>query len=204
MEDDIQDDFDYLDDADLDDLPAKTLQELEQRALSSTQQMAGPRQVNTSRNHGLGVLQASNSNGVPPKSNQSFGDPSSSDYGFEDEDVIDLDAPQPAIEAHSAKPNVPLQVDPASAREQWRHQRYAIPSKLNPAVQSRPLESDGTLPTTSNKQLNGRPSVSHQQRSAKDYMEVNGDTSVPAQDIIALQARISEVGPTLRQIALSP
>ena len=87
-----EDDFDD----DLDDLPANTLQQLEADALRSTQQQrAHPPTLHRpfkppSRIAPLKPSISRPTARLPPHSDSA--DPSGSDYGFDDEDVIDLDA----------------------------------------------------------------------------------------------------------------
>ena len=184
MEGDVQDES--FDDADLDDLPPNTLQALEEGALLSKQQKARPGQVNNRSNHSSGydeyVQNLQNTYGKPP----------SSDYGFEDEDVIDLDAQQPTTEANFAKSVARQNLDEATAREQWRQQRYAAPSKTGAAAQTQPLRTTTALPTSQNLQTNGH-AVAHQQKPVVNLIEDVEDASGPPQDVNALYARISEV-----------
>ena len=99
MEQDLPEDF-FTDDLDLDDLPPNTLVELEQSAFQSTQ-----------------ALRSHNRNVAIPES-------PSSDYGLEDEDVIDLDAEQPHVEIRQH--GIPTRpADEVTQREQWRQQRYS-------------------------------------------------------------------------------
>ncbi len=124
MDQDLQDDFD--DDLDLDDLPANALNELEHKALQSTQRGATSRSIAYDR---LAVESHQVPEYVqherkeqfiqPPGPETGYIEPPSSDYGFDDEDVIDLDA-HPALTGQCYTKPVHKLLDEATQREQWR------------------------------------------------------------------------------------
>ena len=104
MDQDLPDDF-FTDDLDLDDLPPNTLAQFEQSAFLSTQAKQTTR----------------------PKTPDS-------DYGLEDEDVIDLNAQQTFAGPH--RPAIPFpRADEIEERQNWRQNRYAEPA-VYPVQQS--------------------------------------------------------------------
>lgn len=97
-DDDFGDEFGDV--VDLDDLPADALDEIEERAIASTQ---------AARNNAL--------------QHHVQDDDMLLD---DDDDVINLDAPQrPSF----VRPQIPQQIDEVTAREQWRQSRYSAPSR---------------------------------------------------------------------------
>lgn len=106
---DQEDDENYFSDDGLDGLPQSTLQELEQRAISSTQQQIAALRVKQ-RNQAVRPYKLSvPSNGwqqpVPSRiTTPAAHEPPSSDYGLDDEDVIDLDEPSLANQSNAGPP----------------------------------------------------------------------------------------------------
>ncbi|GAB7349086.1 hypothetical protein MBLNU459_g8040t1 [Dothideomycetes sp. NU459] len=103
------DDDNYFSDSGLDALPQSTLHQLERGALSSTQQQMALRRANqysqAARPYKLsmpsnGWQQPMSARGAPPPAHE----PPSSDYGLDDEDVIDLDEPSLVIQPASGPP----------------------------------------------------------------------------------------------------
>lgn len=100
-DDDFGDEFGDV--VDLDDLPADALDEIEERAIASTQ--------------------AAQNNNVRHDVQQD-----DMLVDGDEEDVINLDAPQrPAF----VRPQIPQQIDEVTAREQWRQSRYSAPSRIH-------------------------------------------------------------------------
>ena len=99
MDNNVNDDDDYFLADDLDDLPANTLQDLEYRAILSTQQHANSVALPRRQPYGQHARRnIGTSNRQPPTRNESATTgsievPDGSDYGFDDEDVINLDEP---------------------------------------------------------------------------------------------------------------
>ena len=164
---------DYFDDADFDNLPPNTLQELEQKAFSSTQRNV----IEPVQQANLDTL--SHGNASP-----------SSDYGLDDEDVIDLDAQGNSLAPRFPRPAPPQPLDPATQREQWRRQRYADPSKVGAVPQLQPLHTNGNLST--HRHVVAQPTSSHQ-KVASDVVDVDAHGIGDEGDFNALQARIAEV-----------
>ncbi|PNS16921.1 hypothetical protein CAC42_4885 [Sphaceloma murrayae] len=98
--DDLGDDDDLFD-ADLEDVPANTLQQIEQKAISSQRLGYARKRDATGPAEGLRPT-----HGADPESHTLGEDsitlPPSSDYGFDDEDVIDLDDPAATFGQHDA------------------------------------------------------------------------------------------------------
>lgn len=162
MDDDLHDDF-FEDDVDLDDLPANALDELEERAFLSTQARAL----------------------VPPDVTNS------SDYGLEDEDVINLDAQQHRNHAnHGAD-----LADKVTQREQWRLQRYG---QVNQTEQHR-FAQNNELDQQQDAWNNAPGTAVSAQRPRTQHAQTNdpqGNSRRPPDhgiDVTALQARILEL-----------
>lgn len=143
-----QDDENDFSDGDLDALPHSTIYQLESNALSSTQShVAALRSKNynkVTRPYKLSVPQRPTSQPIP--------NPPSSDYGFDDEDVIDLDEPSMLIQPASVNPD-PLdnhfdhddqyeQYDQASQLNQDR--QYLVPH-VQQQQQPDPAASDARI-----------------------------------------------------------
>lgn len=106
-----RDDENYFSDNDgFDALPVSTLQELEQYALTSTQHEPAIRikqQYQTAQNASRVAREDpawQNQQPVSAAGQHPFQEPPSSDYGLDDEDVIDLDEPSMVIEPASGPP----------------------------------------------------------------------------------------------------
>lgn len=179
---------DFFDDTDLDGLPPNTYQELEQRARSSTQpaHAIAPGGSNV-HIEGPGRLQRAD---FPPADDD---DPPSSDYGLDDEDVIDLDKPEEEQTVTTRAPHVASRAqDEVTGREHWRQQRYA-PSAVQrpfrpPMMQQIPTAALST-PSASVAYVNGL--------QVPDTAEPLLPKGGKATDIGALQARIAEVSAQL-------
>ncbi|KAL2352636.1 hypothetical protein BJ546DRAFT_849393 [Cryomyces antarcticus] len=96
------DDENFFSDDDFDDLPADTLHELEQRAFLSTQQTKAaaaavviPHDWHQQNKRNGQPQSGSDRNSVGA---QRYPEPPSSDYGFDEEDVIDLDEPSIVVQ----------------------------------------------------------------------------------------------------------
>lgn len=171
MDEEAQDD--YFDDADFDNLPPNTLQELEQKAFSSTQRnVTAPLQPPNLETNDCG-------NASP-----------SSDYGLDDEDVVDLDAQDNSLAARFPRSAPPQPLDPATEREQWRRQRYADPSKIGTVPQAQPLQTNGKLST--HRHGLAQATASHR-KVANNVVDVDAAAVDAKEDVKALQARIVEV-----------
>ena len=190
------DDDDFGDD-DLDAIPDNTLQELESKAFSSTQRpksnpvsaLQQPR-IQTygapglSRKHNAGKSawrppqprQQPHQRGqnVPPASAP---DPPSSDYGFDDEDVIDLDEPSMVIQSTSALPTRG-RVEP-SARPATHPARYESKAALDPETEAAFAAADAELGALRPELWDSAP---HLQPKASDGIDVS-----------SLQARVAEL-----------
>lgn len=106
------DDFDFSDDA-LDQLPANTLQQLEQDALLSTQLPQKKASLPLESRNGLSTQAL-----VPPVRGQHLApSPPSSDYGFDDEDVIDLDEQSVPLIQQRVAPAAQQPVPPPRGRQ---------------------------------------------------------------------------------------
>lgn len=175
---------DAYDDADFEGLPPNTYQELEYRARQSTQQ-----------GEPIARLDRLNNNTVPhnvqddESADLDDRGPPSSDYGLDDEDVIDLDKPeeQQTVTARHTQ-YAPRIRDEVTEREHWRQQRYGagtVPLALRSPVASRP-------PAPSQGQTNALTG------KASGIANKNGQRLPPApsdlsSDVGALQARVAEV-----------
>ncbi|KAK4541820.1 hypothetical protein LTR36_007352 [Oleoguttula mirabilis] len=193
---------DFFSDDDLDGIPDNTLQELEQHALSSTQRAKSttlptqrqfqkqrtnvsipsrpatanrntswrppqPRPQPLRRAHPQAHLQPLD---APPASAP---EPPSSDYGFDDEDVVDLDEPSPIIQpaaAHHARPITAIR--PAAAA----HSLDGTTAELDAETEAAYAAADAELGAQQWAQ------APHLQPKADDGIEVS-----------ALQARIAEL-----------
>ncbi|KAK3715760.1 hypothetical protein LTR37_006985 [Vermiconidia calcicola] len=190
------DEYDYGDD-DLDAIPDNTLQQLEHTALTSTQRAKGnvfkPQQkasIQTYGNTGLTRAGNANRNGWrPPQPRKaapspaqnappaSAPEPPSSDYGFDDEDVIDLDEPSMAIQATSALPTRGRTEPPPPVPARNAQSRAKPP--LDPETEAAFAAADAELGAQVPEQWKHAP---HLQPRADE----NGDVS-------ALQARLAEL-----------
>ena len=203
MDQDLQNDFD--DDLDLDDLPANALNELEHRALQSTQRGA------TSRSIAYGRL-AVESHQVheyvqhgrkeqyiqPPGLETGYIEPPSSDYGFDDEDVIDLDAHPAFTEQCYAKPVHKL-LDEATQREQWRQQRYGAPPLQGQRdVQQFQLAAENSYALEPYTRDQLEQDVANEELLGKK----EAISEAPQFDVTLLQARIKEVYHILSEVSL--
>ena len=197
---------DVFGDADFDDLPPNTLQALEQRALSFTQQQAAqssapPSQTPPDVLNGIHAAR-NNSNHASQRNPNPAGAQHFDDYGFDDEDVINLDDQQPFSKSNAFSrptPTPPQQkpvVDQVTQREQWRLNKYGAQAqpRLHGSINQKPLQAAGRLPTRPFQQEarpheNGKQAVNH---IAVPQASTNDETS-QALDVQGLQARITEV-----------
>lgn len=169
------DDENYFSDDGLDGLPQSTLNELEQRAVSSTQQQIAARRVKqyhqAARPYKLSVpsngwqqpVQARTTS-LPPAQ-----EPPSSDYGLDDEDVVDLDEPS-------------LLPQPASAPQHFAQNNFA--------QQDTYAEADYHYDQ-------GYAAQDHDSlyQNGQQYSEIQhpGSPNNAQPDLLALQARVKEV-----------
>ncbi|KAK3111997.1 hypothetical protein LTR53_012179 [Teratosphaeriaceae sp. CCFEE 6253] len=172
------DEEDFFSDDDLDGIPDDTFRELEQNALASTQLASG-------RNHApvksaplwrapqpqYRPQPAPPSRSAPPASAPA---PPSSDYGFDEEDVIDLDAPSMVIQPASG---------PRTAQRQQLAAAPTVPFRTRPPLDSQTeaafAAADAELGAPGPAQWSHAPHL--QPRSGLDL------------DLSALQARVAEL-----------
>ena len=190
---------DYFDDTAFDQLLPNTLQELEQRARRSTQHSAtrsvNPHQVVAERNS------------PPHEDRTSFAENSPSDYGLDDEDVVDLDAQSPATEPSFAQDPVRPIPDEATQREQWRQQKYGAPALFRRQPQStntpfvQPLKNELRPPALQAIQQNGYLQPLQPTKNELPVQHTSSTPPLPTElmDSDMLQARIVEV-PSADQI----
>lgn len=194
------DEDDFFSDDDLNDIPDNTLQALEQNAISSTQRpkSAVARPPPPARKQiPNGTLARPTSVGQnipwrPPQPNRqaqqaaqnappaSAPGPPSSDYGFDDEDVIDLDEPstviQPSSRPHAA--STAAQLRPSAAAQSLYGSKHALDAETADAFAAADAEL-GAQP------LAHWPRPTIAQPSAKrDINDIN---------VSSLQARIAEL-----------
>ncbi|KAI9715041.1 MAG: hypothetical protein M1828_001077 [Chrysothrix sp. TS-e1954] len=183
--------MDDFDDADLDDLPPGTYQDLEQRAFSSSQY---PSQRPPNRNAVL-ANGSSKALGGTRKEAEVTGVPHSSEYEFDDEDVIDLDAhPQPLPFGRSGRLNAKAD-DEVTQRERWRQQRYSAPWQPNGSESRRGHASFGYSRHDSRNHVNGvRGGTNAPNSEAKSFAQQHRDSS-PADepDLATLKQHILEL-----------
>jgi hypothetical protein len=198
-------DEDFFSDDDFEDIPDNTLQELERNAISSTQRpKAAPVQrpvqqpqrkpvYGAAPLNRAGSLNKSNVLWRPPQPKpqvQTFGQPSrraatpakppppppSSDYGFDDEDVVDLNEPSTVIPSATGlqnAPAIPIRPSPAAAS------LYSTRPALDPETEAVYAAADAELGTHRPGQWSPAP-------------RAQGDTHNGI-DASSLQARIAEL-----------
>ncbi|KAI9669297.1 MAG: hypothetical protein M1831_000332 [Alyxoria varia] len=189
-------DDDSFDDTDFDQLPPNTLQELEQRARFSTQQKAPQLFPNASS-----LQPIAERNNVPNENGESFAEDPPSDYGLDDEDVIDLDAQPPA--ANPSFPQRPVRPvpDEVTHREQWRQQRYGAPPQFCRQPQSRntpfvqPFKNGARPPASQATEQNGYHQPSQPTQNGLPVQHISQKPQLPTElmDPDMLQARIAEL-----------
>lgn len=174
-----QDDEDYFSDNGLEDLPQSTIQDLEFRALSSTQQHVAAlryKQYNqATRPFKLSVPSNGYQRSAPPSASALPPDPASSDYGsdgLDDEDVIDLDEPSLLILPASGPPQIKI-TGQSNARAQQTH------SNLGQVESAHNAHSNGMV------YEDGAQFFEHQ-----DALQ----PAQPQHDMTPLELRIAEVG----------
>lgn len=202
MDTDLQDDF--FSDADLDDLPANTLNELEQRAIASTQRLAHGvnDDITTERRPANCYGDATEHYQEPKPQNLALGvnqleAPSPAyDYDFEDDTVIDLDGPYAIDTVQNNIVNLQYQ-----QQQQQQHRRLNGYGSAAKAV-ARELREHQS-------RTKFRPPLSAASHSTHQLHDGRTDTNAihPAQpaldstlDVVALQARIQEVCEYLQSI----
>jgi len=166
MDEDYQDDS-FADDIDLDDLPADALEELEEKAVFISTQAR-----NHVASHGYAAHETS------------------SDYGLEDEDVIDLGAPVSFAHTNYVK-LTGRPGDDVSGSEKWRQQGYGR--------DSHDLMQRDTLRHESKDDLGqavGAFAPMSVNKAQPEYIEPMDGVQEQQIDVSALQARIHEVTPT--------
>ncbi|KAK3057229.1 hypothetical protein LTR09_002268 [Extremus antarcticus] len=190
-------DEDDFDDDGLDAIPDNTLQQLEQTAFTSTQGTR-PKTSRGPQNH---VIQTYGATGLsrngnlgktswrPPQPRKSFQqpipsepaasapDPPSSDYGFDDEDVIDLDEPSAGAQAPSALPTRARTTTPGPVAA--RNVRYGSKPPLDPETEAAFAAADAEL---------GAPEIGPWTHAP--HLAPKPNDSV---DVSSLQARIAEL-----------
>ncbi|CAK4033720.1 Hypothetical predicted protein [Lecanosticta acicola] len=208
----MAEDEDFFSDDDLDALPTNTLDQLEQQAILTSQhpktfdapakpvvQQPSRKQAHNAssltRNTGLNSKnlpwRAPQPTRLPPAQHAvqtpsapppSAPDPPSSDYGFDDEDVIDLDEPSLIIEPAPMQPSV---------QAPYQRRQYGSKAPLDPETEAAFAAADAELDS----QTFGR----WQQAPPQTY----GNPSGGSIDISALQARIAELEAEQERLRLS-
>ena len=194
---DDDDEFDFSD-HDLDALPDNTLRELETTAILSTQHQ---RTVLLSRLPNFQRARANNSHAIT-KSAQRRRDaghdrlePPSSDYGYDDEIVIDLDDELlPAEQVIDSNPS--RRVVLSHEQAQWvpnppTHLENQYPPKLHSSNLNN--YSAGQAYRGYGDQANTRGEYLHQEDPYVENMEVDTDIPGPNVEVLELQTRIQEV-----------
>ena len=195
---------DFGDDDSFDAIPDNTLQQLEQRAVSSTQRprsngaLSAPKQpAKQIQTYGVqGLSRAGNANNgswrppQPVRQRQpsaavspddappaSAPNPPSSDYGFDDEDVIDLDEPSMVIQPTSTASALPTRPPPHPAAPSARR---ASRAPLDPETQAAFAAADAELGAVQSNQWTQAP-------------HLQPPTNNNGLDVSALQSRIAEL-----------
>ncbi|RMY73753.1 hypothetical protein D0862_14237 [Hortaea werneckii] len=187
-------DEDFFSDDDLDAVPDNTLAELEQNAISSTQRPPAdlPRQSRKPVNDPVSIPsrpahQAKQTAWRPPQPRippaqdrnppVSVPAPPSSDYGFEDEDVVDLDEPSMVIQPASG-PNTrhPTQ----HAQHSFTTARYNRKAALDPETEAAFAAADAELGAHEPGQWANAPPLASRASGPN-----------PTLDVSSLQARIA-------------
>jgi len=183
MDTDFQDDF--FSDADLDDLPANTLIELEQRAFASTQrpvQLIGNHSESLELPQGFSALGLNN---LPQEGEQQLAE---FDYGFDDDTIINLD--EPAEQQHVAPPQINRETsDEVVERDLWRRNRYGTAARATPQPSRGPQVHAKFRPPT----LVASQSAHRQPTNGFVPPQHTEAYTLPLSDVTALQARILEV-----------
>lgn len=179
------DDDNFFSDDDLNDIPTNTLDQLEQHAFTSTQKPKSTptpavqpfrRPVPKNKNipwrppQPSRLIQQQRPSAPPP----SAPEPPSSDYGFGDEDVIDLDEPSMVIQSAAKSTSV------GSTQPQRQVNRHGAKAVLDPETEAAFAAADAELGS----QTFGRPLLPARLRDA----QASGSS-----DVSALQARIAEL-----------
>lgn len=174
-------------DDDFDDLPAATLQTLEQQARLSTQQ---PRRSTPRKLNGAPRSRPAIGDGNNDRTSTTKNLPSS-DYGFDaEEDVIDLDA-QPSfvqkVGIAQARP-----VDEVTKREDWRQQRYGRPQAFpaNASTSNGPTSNGQKAATLREMGAMDSHAVPPSKLQADEDVTMGGSDEI---DVSALQLRIQEL-----------
>ena len=188
---------DEFGDDDLDTIPDNTLQQLEQTAFTSTQRrksnvFTAPqnRRIQTFGTTGLSRTGNANKNvWRPPQPRKSTHsqvenappasapEPPSSDYGFDDEDIIDLDEPSTVVQTNS---NLPTRSRTETiAHTKARNARYVSKAALDPETEAAFAAADAELGALQPGQWAQAP---HLQPKVEDGVDVS-----------PLQARIAEL-----------
>lgn len=205
-------DDDFFSDGDLDDIPDSTLSELEKNAYSSTQRpkaaavrMAVPQQPRKSFHGAISLNRAGSLNKnpqwkppqllsrpppvVPPNATALRGrasTPASSDYGFDDEDVINLDEPSTILAPSGVSQGsngIPLRPSAAAAS------LYGRKAVLDPETEAAYAAADAELGAS----LHGRwGQQAHLQHKSQDNV-----------DVASLLARIEELQAEQARLRLS-
>ncbi|KAL8696744.1 MAG: hypothetical protein Q9201_007504 [Fulgogasparrea decipioides] len=161
---DVEEDDGYSDD-DLDALPDDTFRQLQEQAFVSTQQTARANHapfssVNKPQGKvpgdlagGLERLSVGNTFPVfEPQADPEFANQPSSDYGDLDDEMLDGEiydaADEPGVDAIQVSRAAAFPYGESTQREQWRNQRYGLPSThVNPGIVPAPVRpqlSNGT------------------------------------------------------------
>ena len=187
-------------------LPDDTLLQLEQNAISSTQisKTAPPNIAQPPRIRAYGTTGLNRSNGPgksswrPPQprhtgpsrgatggstshTNGTPQPPSSSDYGFEDEDVVDLHEPSAAIPQSTSNLPTRGRTEPPPNRPQQPPARYTSKKPLDPETEAAYAAADAELAANAD-QWRSAPHLRPQTHTT------NGDASP---ELTALQARLA-------------
>lgn len=171
-----QDEEDYFSHDGLEDLPQSTLQDLELRALSSTQHhVAAPhykQYKQGTRPFKLSVPSNGWQRSAPPSQSALPPHPPSSDYGLDDEDVIDLDEPSFLIQPASGPPQIKI-AGQSNGRAQQTHSDLSQVERAYNAHSNAMVYEDGA-----------------QFYEHQDALQ----PAQPQHDMSALELRIAEVG----------
>ena len=211
------DDEDFGDD-DLDAIPDNTLQHLEQQAFTSTQSrknkaFSAPQKQRIQTYGATGLSRsgyaASKNVWRPPQPQKppqgptrnappaSAPEPPSSDYGFDEEDIIDLDEPSMVIQPTSGLPTRSRAETPA--RSGARNSRYGSKAPLDPETEAAFAAADAELGNHTNRQWAQAP---HLQPKTEDGVDVSGLQARIA-ELEAEQARLRQLEQDARNSALA-
>ena len=188
-----------FDDDDFDAIPDNTLQQLEQQAFTSTQRQkthafSGPSEARIQTFGATGLRRYGNATANknvwrPPRPRKptrsqienappaSAPEPPSSDYGFDDEDIIDLDESSKAVQPTSGLPTRSRTETPAQSRPY--NQRHGSKAPIGPETEAAFAAADAELGA---QQPGPWIQAPHLQPKAEDGIDVS-----------ALQARIAEL-----------